>query len=289
MAGPAGAVVLVDGRCLPPEAQVVSIFDRGFLFGDAVFEVLRTYGGRPFGQAEHLARLARSCALLGIEADLSPLPGEIEGAVARCRGLGAGDCYVRIVVTRGDGPLHLDPTPCRSARRVVIAAPLLPLPAALESGVAMATVIAHRAADATAAAPAKVTAYVGNLLAYVEAKRRGAYEALLTTETGEILEGHSSSFFVVRAGVIETPPLPMGILPGITRAVVERAARERGVPFVERVLVPSEVYRAGEAFLTSSLREVVPVTRIDGVVIGGGTPGPITRRLREAYREAVGG
>lgn len=148
----------------------------------------------------------------------------------------------------------------------------------------MAMVVAHRAADATAAAPAKVTAYVGNLLAFQEARRRGAYEALLTTETGEVLEGHSSSFFVVRGGAVETPPLSMGILPGVTRAIVGALCGELGIPFVERVLVPSTVYRADEAFLTSSLREVVPVTRIDGVAIGSGTPGPVTSRLEEAYR-----
>lgn len=287
MSAPAGAIVLLDGRPLGRDEQVVSIFDRAFVFGDAVFEVLRTYDGRPFGQEEHLARLARSCALLGIDAVLDPLPEEIREAVRRCRASGGGDCYVRVVVSRGDGPLHLDPAPCRAPRRVVWAAPLLPLPPSLETGVAMATVVAHRAADGTAASAAKVTAYVGNLLAYAEARRRGAYEALLTTETGEVLEGHSSSFFLVRAGVVETPPLSMGILPGITRSFVARAATSLGVPFVERLIVPSEVYRADEAFLTSSLREVVPVIAVDGAPIGGGTPGPITTALRSAYRALV--
>jgi branched-chain amino acid aminotransferase len=282
-----GAVVLLDGRELGPSEQVISVFDRGFLFGDAVFEVLRTYEGVPFAHAEHLGRLANSCALLGIDASLAPLTSELFAAVRRCRAEGATDCYVRIVVTRGAGPLHLDPAPCRAPRRLVIAAPLLPLPASLASGVSMATVRAHRAADATEASAAKVTAYVGNLLAYVEARRRGAYEALLTTETGEVLEGHSSSFFIVRGGRVETPPASMGILPGITRAMIGRAAAALGLAIVERVLVPSEVHRAEEAFLTSSLREVVPVIRIDGAPIGAGVPGPITLALGEAYRALV--
>lgn len=280
-----GAVVLIDGaRSLDGR---ISVFDRGFLFGDAVFEVLRTYGGVPFALEEHLERLQRSIELLSIAADLGPLPGEIDEAVRAVRTSIATDCYVRIVVTRGVGPLHLDPAPARSPSRVVIAAPLLPLPPALEQGVAMATVRAHRAADATPASAAKVTAYVGNLLAYVEARRRSAYEALLTTEGGEILEGHSSSFFVVRQGRVETPPLSMGILPGITRARVQRACAGLGMAFVERVLVPSEVYRADEAFLCSSLREVVPVTSIDGLAIGDGALGPVTARVREAYRAAL--
>jgi branched-chain amino acid aminotransferase len=282
-----GAVVLLDGHELAPHAQVISVFDRGFLFGDAVFEVLRTYDGVPFAQAEHLARLARSCALLGLDAPLEHVPSELATAVRRCRAAGAADCYVRLVVTRGEGPLHLDPAPCRRPRRLVIAAPLLPLSASLASGVSMATVRAHRAADGTEASAAKVTAYVGNLLAYVEARRRGAYEALLTTETGEVLEGHSSSFFVVRGGRVETPPASMGILPGITRAMIARAAAGLGIPFVERVLVPSEIHRADEAFLTSSLREVVPVIGIDGVAVGAGTPGPVTQALAAGYRALV--
>lgn len=282
-----GAIVLLDGRELAPPEQVISVFDRGFLFGDAVFEVLRTYEGVPFAHVEHLERLARSCALLALDASLAQLPFELFAAVRRCRAEGASDCYVRLVVTRGEGPLHLDPTPCRTPRRLVIASPLLPLPASLASGVAMATVRAHRAADGTEASAAKVTAYVGNLLAYVEARRRGAYEALLTTETGEVLEGHSSSFFVVRGGRVETPPASMGILPGITRAMIARAAANLALPFVERVLVPSDVHRADEAFLTSSLREVVPVVRLDGAPIGAGAPGPVTLALMAAYREIV--
>jgi len=282
-----GAIVLLDGRELPPSEQVISIFDRGFLFGDAVFEVLRTYEGVPFAHVEHLQRLASSCALLGLDAPIDHLPSELFTAVRRCRAEGAADCYVRLVITRGEGPLHLDPTPCRTPRRLVIASPLLPLPASLASGVAMATVRAHRAADGTEASAAKVTAYVGNLLAYVEARRRGAYEALLIADTGEVLEGHSSSFFVVRGGRVETPPASMGILPGITRAMIARAAARLALPFVERVLVPSDLHRADEAFLTSSLREVVPVVRIDGVPVGAGAPGPVTLALTAAYREVV--
>lgn len=284
-AAPLGVVVLIDG--VVTEEPRVSVFDRGFLFGDAVFEALRTYEGKPFALDQHLDRLAQSMALLGIEGSFPTLADEVRVGVACSRQVHADDVYVRIIVTRGVGPLHLDPTPARTPCRIVICAPLLPLPASLASGVAMASVHAHRAADATHAAAAKVTAYVGNLLAYAEAKRRGAYEALLTTESGQVLEGHSSSFFVVKAGEVLTPPLSSGILPGITRSLVVELAREEGVPVRETILFPRDVYGADEAFLTSSLREVVPVVTVDGVRVGSGEPGPITLRLRAKYRERV--
>lgn len=282
--GPAGAVVFIDGAHAPDPR--VSIFDRGFLFGDGVFEALRTYRGEPFALQEHIQRLSRSMALLAIPLTFGPdvLEAEVREVVRLAR-VGDGELYLRIMVTRGVGPLHLDPRPAIQPCRVVLAAPLLPLSATLATGVSMATVRAHRAADGTAAAASKVSAYVGNLLALMEAQARGAYEALLVTDDGAVLEGHSSSFFVVRDGRVETPPLAMGILPGITRALVEQVAGELSIPFVERVLTASDAYGADEAFLTSSLREVVPVTEIDGVRIAFG---PITAALRDGYRRRVG-
>lgn len=281
--------ISIDGVPVAPGDARVSIFDRGFLFGDSVFEVLRTYDGVPLGLSAHLARLERSASALGIALPvaLDVLGREILEAIAR----GAEpDLYVRIIVTRGEGPLHLDPAPARSPLRVVVAAPLLPQPHDLfERGVTMATVRAHRAADATAASGAKCSAYVGNMLAYVEAKRRGAYEALLVGEAGELLEGHSSTFFVVRDGAVETPPLSLGILPGITRAIVQRACAAEDIACRERLLFSHDALAADEAFLTSSLREVLAVVGLDGRPIGSGAPGPIARRLRARYAMIVRG
>lgn len=279
--------ISIDGLPVARDEARVSVFDRGFLFGDAVFEVLRTYDGVPLGLRAHLARLGRSAAALGIELPVSEevLAREVLEAIARGAEPGL---YVRVIVTRGESPLHLDPAPARSPLRVILAAPLLSQPDGLfERGVAMATSRAHRAADATSASAAKCSAYVGNMLAYVEAKRRGAYEALLCGEGGELLEGHSSSFFVVRGGAVETPPLSLGILPGITRAIVARACEEEQIPFRERLLFTPDALRADEAFLTSSLREVLPVVALDGKPIGSGVPGPIARRLRARYLELV--
>ncbi|AKF06890.1 aminotransferase class IV [Sandaracinus amylolyticus] len=279
--------ITIDGRPSTEADATVSVLDRGFLFGDSVFEVVRTYGGVPFAGREHLERLARSCEGLGIvvPVSLDALEREIADTIARS---GEPECYVRIVITRGRGPLNIDPAPAKHPLRVVIAAPLSPWPEGLHTrGVEVATVRVERATDHTRAAGAKVSAYVANMLALSTARERGAYEAMMVGAGGEISEGTTSNVFVVTAGEVRTPPLSMGILGGITRRYVLRAADDLGVPWRETVLFPRDLERADEAFLTSSLREVVPIVGVDGVRIGEGRPGPITARLLERYRELV--
>jgi branched-chain amino acid aminotransferase len=166
-------------------------------------------------------------------------------------------------------------------------APLLPLPEDLYEGVEIATVRAQRPTDGTTAAGAKISAYVANMLALVEAQSRGAYEAAFLDGEGMVSEGSSSNLFRVVGEVIETPPLATGALPGITRRYVLDAARELGLSVRERMLSARDFERADEAFLTSSLREIVPIVRIDGVPVGRGARGPITERLHVAYRERV--
>lgn len=279
--------ITIDGEPRSEHEATVSVLDRGFLFGDSVFEVMRTYGRVPFGEREHLDRLARSCERMGfaLPAPIEVFSAEIRDAIARSS---EPECYVRVVVTRGRGPLHIDPSHARDPVRVVIAAPLPPLPEGLyERGVAIVTVRAHRATDHTPAAGAKVSAYVGNLLALSAARARGGYEALMVGEGGEITEGNSSNVFAIRAGTLRTPPVSTGILPGITRAFVIRVAAALGIPVREEILFASDLERADEAFLTSSLREIVPIVSVDGVTIAGGAPGPLTRRLHAHYREMV--
>ncbi|UJR80524.1 aminotransferase class IV [Sandaracinus amylolyticus] len=279
--------ISIDGRACTEADATVSVLDRGFLFGDSVFEVVRTYGGVPFAGREHLERLVRSCEGLGIVMPVSieVLEREIEDAIARS---GEPECYVRVVITRGRGPLNIDPTPAKHPLRVVIAAPLGAWPEGLHTrGVEVATVRVERATDHTSAAGAKVSAYVANMLALTTARERGAYEAMMLGAGGEISEGTTSNVFVVTGGEVRTPPLSMGILGGITRRYALRAADDLGVPWRETILFARDLERADEAFLTSSLREVVPIVGVDGVRIGEGRPGPITTRLLARYRELV--
>lgn len=279
--------IAIDGEPRSEHDATVSVLDRGFLFGDSVFEVMRTYGRVPFGMREHLERLARSCARMGFQMPCSI--ETVESEIAECiERSGEAECYVRVVVTRGRSPFHIDPRKARHPVRVVIAAALAPWPAGLhERGVEVATVRVSRPTDHTRAAGSKISAYVANILALQVAHEAGAYEAMMVGEGGEITEGTTSNVFVIERGALVTPPLSSGILGGITRAYTLIACRDLGIPVRERLLFAREIERADEAFLTSSTREIVPIVAIDGMPIAGGAPGPLTRRLHDRYRELV--
>lgn len=281
-------VVMIDGAIVAAGEAKVSVYNRGFLFGDAVFEVLRTYGGTPFALDEHLRRLHRSAdrVALTLPVDETTLGGEVEGAIVAS---GNKESYVRIVVTRGSGPLSLDPDTARDPLRVVLVEPVAPPGKdAYATGIAAVTVPTRREVDDTPAAGAKVTNYLANLLAVREAKSRGGQEALIVDRRGNVVEGASSNVFVVRAGRIKTPPESAGILPGITRAHVLEAAARLGLAVDEAELTPEELYGADEVFITSSIRELLPVVRVDDHSVGAGAPGTVSRRLHRAFRVAVG-
>jgi branched-chain amino acid aminotransferase len=283
-----GRIVSIDGETLAPEAAKVSVFDRGFLFGDSVFEVLRTYSGGPFALEEHLARLERSAGRVGIRmpVDRVTLRREVLDALSAA---GGGESYVRIVITRGSGPLSLDPDTATAPLRVILVESVKgPSREAYVRGIEAATVATRRAVDETPAAGAKVGNYLANLLAIREAKSRGAQEALIIDTEGHVVEGASSNVFAVAGGALVTPPESAGILAGITRAHLIAEARRRGFALTERPLDPEELYGADEVFITSSIREVLPVVRVDGRTIGGGVPGPVTRSMHRAFRELVG-
>jgi branched-chain amino acid aminotransferase len=283
-----GRVVSLDGVLAAPEEASVSVFDRGFLYGDAVFEVLRTYGGRPFSLPEHLARLRRSAdkVFIPMPVDEATIGREIEAALAAA---GNDESYVRIVLTRGSGPLSLDPDTATRPLRVILVEPVTPPARDLYvRGIALAVVHGRRVTDDTAAAGAKVTNYLPNLLALREAKRKGAQEALFVDAAGHVLEGASSNVFVVAGGRVSTPPVAAGILPGITRAHVLAAAVALGMSMDERLVPFDEVLAADEVFVTSSIRELLPVVRVDGHIVAAGTPGPTARALHRRFREDVG-
>jgi branched-chain amino acid aminotransferase len=293
----AGKAVVIDGVLTGPDAARVSVYDRGFLFGDAVFEVLRTYGGALFAYDEHFARLGRSAARVFIEVpvDAATLRGEIERAVAAARsrleplGPGHDESNVRIILTRGSGPVTLDPGTASRPLRAVLVEPIAPpVREVYAAGVAAVTVHTQRSTDGTDAAGAKVTNYLEALLAVREARTRGAQEALIVDGRGEVVEGATSNVFVVKDGRLATPPVDAGILAGITRAYILEVAAAAGLVVDERRLRPESLYEADEVFVTSSIRELVPLVRVDGRTIGTGTPGPIARTLHRAFRVVAG-
>lgn len=283
-----GIAVVIDGQVRAEAEATVSVFDRGFLYGDSVFEVTRTYAGVPFEERAHLERLQRSCARVGIAlpVSLEVLAAEVRLAVEAA---GNPESYVRVVITRGSGPITYDPTTARDPVRLVIALPVTTLPvSAYAEGIAVATIAGPLPTHASPAAGAKASNYLPNLLAGQRARERGAQEAVMLGPDGAVLEGASSNVFVWSAGVLRTPRAEAGILEGITRRRVLEDARREGLAVDEGVLFVQDLYRADEVLITSSIREVVPVVRVDDVVVGEGRPGPVAGRLLAAYRRATG-
>jgi branched-chain amino acid aminotransferase len=284
--------VSVDGVTRAPEQATVSVYDRGFLYGDGVFEVLRTYGGRPFALYEHLARFRRSAERVHIvlPVDEATFEREIEATLdAAVSGDDSHESYVRVVVTRGTGPLSLDPDTATHPLRVVLVEPLVVPPRdAYFGGVSVVCSSTRRPTDGTTASGAKVTNYLASVLALREARSRGAQEVLVLDAGGHVVEGATSNVFLMKAGRLVTPPESAGILAGITRAHIVRAAGSLGISVDERELFPDDVYGADEVFLTSSIRELLPVVRVDERPIGPGAPGPAARALHRRFRESVG-
>ena len=270
--------VFVGGRvCLPEEARI-SVFDRGFLYGDSVYETVGTAYGHLFALAEHLMRLERSAELIGLRA---PPRAEIEAAIDETiRAAGNRESRLRIVLTRGAGVLDLDPASVDDTQLVVFVTPLSPpAPELYANGVAVAVVSVVRNSPRAIDPAIKSGNYLNSVLALGEARRRGAYEAILCGADGTVAEGASSNVFMVVGGEVRTPGLEVGILDGITRAHVLRLCGEHGIPHRQVRVSPAELRAADEVFITSATRFVLPVTRVDDAVIGGGRPGPVTRRL----------
>lgn len=291
-AGPkVGPKVWIDGAPVDAQLARVPVFDRGFLYGDSVYEVVRTFSGRPFALAEHMARLERSAAQL--EMTLPPR-SEIERAIADTLAASAiADAYVRIMVTRGAGEIALDPAMADTPRLIVIVRPVkLPEPALYADGVEVAIVGRSRTAGVPGHSidpSVKSGNYLVSVLALADARRKGAYEAILCDNVGRITEGGSSNFFVVRGRRVATPPLSVGLLEGITRMKVIELCRGASIAVDEVPLWPVDLRRAEEAFLTSSVRGLLPIVRVDGEPIGGGKPGEITRRISALYDQLTRG
>jgi len=282
------SLVLIDGRPMSPENAKISVFDRGFLYGDSVFEALRTYAGRPFALDQHLTRLAGSAARVFIElpVSLEQLGREVQSAIV---GAGNAESYVRLTVTRGVGEtLGLDPGLSRHALRVVIVTPLKsPPPETYRDGVAVITHRTERVTDHSSAAGAKVGNYLMAVLASREARLANAAEALIVDGRGCVVEGATSNVFAVRSdGTLVTPPESDGILLGITRETVLTVAAALGIAVKLESLPLDALKGAAEVFVCSSIRELMPVVSVDGAKIGDGRPGPTTLRLLTAFREA---
>lgn len=279
--------VYVDGSIGSPEEARVSVFDRGFLYGDSVYETLRVYSGVPFAFEEHVERLFASAARVYFTLPWSR--AELEAATrATLAAAELGDAYLRIVATRGSGAVGLDPALARDPQLVIMALELYPPPAeAYERGRTAAVVGTRRNFKGAIDPAAKTGNYLNSVLAAHEARTAKADEAIMLSPEGEVAEGHSASLFALVDGVWLTPPLEVGILDGITRRIVLRLAGEHDIAMAERSVSLAALRGAREVFLASSLREVLPLTRIDGAPVGDGAVGAATRRVHALYRDEV--
>ncbi len=283
-------MVNVNGQVADQAHAVVSVFDHGFLFGEGVYETLRTYHGRPFLLDRHLRRLRNSADMLALGVPLA------DAAIGRrcletmaAAGLGGDrdhEAYIRILVTRGVGELSYDPAACPDPTVVVIVKPFVATPAeTFARGVRVALVSIVRNHPGTVNPLIKSNNLINNALAMQEAARRGAFEGVMRNYRGELAECTQSNLFVVRAGEALTPPLTSGLLPGITREFLFEVGAGLGIPVREAVLRDNDLVGADEAFLTSTTREVLPIVGVDDRPIANGAPGPVTRALLEGFRK----
>src|SRR5437764_12215315 len=283
------ATVNVNGRISDQEHAVVSVFDHGFLYGEGVYETLRTYNGQPFLFDRHMKRLRRSADMLVLPVPLAD--AEVDARfreTMRAAGLGGAvdrEAYIRILVTRGIAELTYDPAACPTASVVVIVKPHVDPPREwVERGVRVSLVDVVRNHPGSVNPLIKSNNLLNNALAMQEAFRRGGFEGVMRNYRGELAECTQSNLFVVTNGTALTPTIDSGLLPGITREFLFEVGASLGIAVREAVLKDDDLFGADEAFLTSTTRELVPIVRVDDRTIGSGNPGAITQALLAEFR-----
>jgi branched-chain amino acid aminotransferase len=277
--------VYISGKFVPQDQAMISVFDHGLLYGDGVFEGLRSYSGKVFRLREHIARLYESAKAIWLEI---PMPhDEMCDAVNQTVLVNKiDDGYIRLVVTRGAGTLGLDPNRCSNPQVIIIADVIALYPKELyEKGLEIVTVSVVRNHTAALNPRIKSLNYLNNILAKIEGLQAGCIEALMLNHKGEVAECTGDNIFLVRHGVLYTPPLDAGILGGITRDAVIEVARDADVEVREVPLTKHDVYIADECFLTGTAAEVIPVVKVDSRAIGTGKPGPMTLDLEKRFRQ----
>ena len=280
-------VIYLNGEFVGKEDAKVSVYDHGFLYGDGVFEGIRSYSGNVFRLEEHLERLYDSAKSIMLE-----IPHTVEEitelVVETLRRNKLKDAYIRLVVSRGIGNLGLDPFSCAKPNVIVIAEPLSLFPKALyETGIEIVSVASRRSRSDVLSPKVKSLNYMNNILVKIEASLAGVSEALMLNDQGYVAEGSADNIFIVRKNKLLTPPGYVGALEGITRNAIMEVAAEKGYEVEEGVFTRHDVYVADEVFLTGTAAEVIAVVKVDGRVIGDGTPGPVTNDLLGSFRQLV--
>ena len=280
-------VIYINGEFVPKAEAKVSVFDHGLLYGDGVFEGIRSYGGRVFKLDEHLQRLYDSARAIMLEIPVSI--EEMEATVLETlRRNNLYNAYIRLIVTRGVGDLGLDPDKCAQPTIIIITDKITLYPQeCYEDGLEIVTVPTRRNYAEAINPRVKSMNYLNNILANIEGKRAGAGEALMLNADGYVVECSGDNIFFVKNRKVVTPPTHIGILEGVTRNTVIDLAQNLGLVVEEKTFTRHDLYIADECFLTGTAAEVIPVVKIDNRIIGNGSPGVVTQKLIEEFHHVT--
>jgi len=278
------SIFFINGQFVNENEAVISVFDHGFLYGDGIFEAFRAYNGKIFQFDEHMNRLYDSARIIDLEI---PLPkAEFKKIVIEAvKKSGYKDCYVRPQVTRGVGALGHDPSTCKKPTVIVY---VTPTPVMKKSRSIRTVVSPYRRPPAFVLPPeSKTTHYLNNILAKMEAKKKGADDAILLDVRGFVSEGCAWNIFLVKNGCVSTPSITSSILKGITRDAVIHLLGELAIQVQERDISLSELFTADEAFGTGTASEITPIIEINGRTVGDGAPGPVTINVEERFKKLI--
>jgi branched-chain amino acid aminotransferase len=279
--------IYINGSYFSKEDAKISVYDHGLLYGDGVFEGLRSYSGNVFRLQTHLDRLYESARAIMLTIPMSPedLGEAVRATVARNN---ISDGYIRLIVTRGAGSLGIDPAKTADPQVIIIADQIELYPREFyENGLEIVTASTIRNHPAALNPRIKSLNYLNNILAKLEGKRAGCVEALMLNHRGEVAECTADNIFTVKRGVLCTPPIDAGILEGVTRNAIIELAEQAGIGVSQMTMSRHDVYTADECFLTGSGAEVIPVVKVDARPIGSGLVGPITQQLSQAFHTLV--
>jgi branched-chain amino acid aminotransferase len=277
-------MVYLNGSLVPREDARIMALDYGFLYGYGLFETMRAYGGKVFRLEQHLERLTGSAEKLGIKVDKSVLK---DAVVDTIKANGLSDARIRLTVSVGEGSMVPDPASCDSPTVLVVAGGYRPLPEEVYEKGFRAIVSSVRRKSQSPISAMKSLNYLESMLARREARAAGVDEAICLNEKGMLAEASMSNVFLVAGGILKTPAIECGVLPGITRQAVLELAGKLKIPILEDDITLDELIKAEETFLTNSVIEIMPLTGVDGKLIGMGEPGQVTQRLMFAYKEMV--
>jgi len=278
--------IYVDGKFYPKSEAKVSVYDHGLLYGDGVFEGIRAYNGVVFRLKEHIDRLYRSAHTIMLQIPLTKSQ-MTQAVLETLRKNSLKDAYIRLVVTRGVGDLGLDPRKCSKPTTIIIAQPLQALHGEDAKDKGVTTIISWVKRDPVDATTHEIKSlnYLNSILAKIEANTTGTDEAICLNKEGFVCEGVAENLFIVKDGIIVTPPVSAGALDGITRRVIMSLAEKLGYKVVERNVTPNELFNADEVFFTGTAAEIAPVREINQRMIGDGKPGSITKHLMREFNK----